>query len=141
MRITLRSAVVLTFQSPRGRTVVFFVLAVVRAALISGFTYVAIDEPLWRWGLFGKGIHWFAQVLQFPIVLFSHSVGLLIPYVASPFDFGLPRMRAIGAFDQRPWLPHHLRAGIITYTILFHVPTALRWLRSWRGGKEARVAT
>jgi hypothetical protein len=142
MKVTVRPSVLLTFGSPRMREAVFLLLAALRAALISGFIYVAFGSfPPWRWTLFGKAVHMLAQVLQVPIFLFSHSVGRLVPYVASPLHFGWPEMRGMGILDQRPWLPHHLRAGVITYTLLFHIPVAVRWLRARFGAGNGQVAT
>ena len=142
MKVTVRPSVVLAFNSTRGRAVAFFVLAVLRAALISGFIYFAFGLFIpWRWPLLAKAIHLLAQALQIPIFLFSHSIGLLIPYLASPFDFDWPSTHCMAVLDPSPWLSHHLRAGIITYTALFHVPAAVRWFRSRSGASDGQVAT
>jgi hypothetical protein len=144
MKITIRPSVVLAFRSPLVRETIFLVFSVVRAAVISGFIYVAFGtSSLWRWRLFGSAIRLLAQALQVPIFLFSHSVGLLIPYLASPFHFGwiVGGPGFDGILDPRPWLPHHLRAGIITYTLLFHIPAAFRWLRAHFGAADGPAAT
>jgi hypothetical protein len=130
MHITLRSPIVLSFASRRGHNLAFAVLAALRGTVISAFIFAAYFFPLQHLRGFQVPILWLARILNLPIEL----LGYALPFLRSPVRFiGLPWSMDYGcAPDLGRLLFTHMRAGVITYVLLFHLPILFRTLRTRR---------
>jgi hypothetical protein len=138
MRITVRPAIVLSFSSVVGRAVAFFVLAAVRGAVISAYVFVAFCYPLAHLRWLKLPVLALARLFDLPIA----ALGVLVPFLRTPFSFIRPMsfLGFDGAIDPRWALLAHMRAGILAYLILFHVPTFVRLTKQWRRRSSPPIA-
>ena len=130
MKMTLRAPLVLTLESPVRRAVVFAALSLVRSVLITVFVFMVFSWDVYRYHAVGVAMLWLAKVLNLPILLFSWTIGRLASAIRSPFGFGGLDLRGFdGVLNFRAVFLNHLRAGVLCYMLLFHVPTILRFFR------------
>ncbi len=125
MRIALRPPVVLSFSTRTGRAVAFFVLAFIRAAVLSAFVLAAVVTPLQHPAWLKEPLIVLARVLDVPISLISR----VLPF-KSPASLLFPPEPGSTCFlDRRTTIYLHMRAGIASYLLLFYLPALCRLIR------------
>jgi hypothetical protein len=127
MRITIRPAIVLAFRSRWGRPFAFAVLAAVRGALFSYYVFVAYCYPLRHLHWLEDPLLWLARLLELPI----GALGFVLPFLRSPISFIHPISSVGSAYniDIDAALRVHMRAGVVAYLVVFHLPLLFRAVR------------
>ncbi len=119
-----------------AREVAFLPLVLVRAALISYFTYLTLVLPI-------PHLRWLAPVLiAVGRALFApiFLLGKVLPFLRSPFTFQPFYLVPQEAPINQDWLLRsHMVAGVVTWTLLFYTPSLFRSLRRRAAQNRGRV--